>query len=172
MVTAPNGSRAAPNPWDLLPRVPSMPLRAAGTDPGSPLPDRHAYEHGNRSPAAHWGDAPAGTGSLAVTMFDPDAPTGSGFWHWAIVDLPPDLVGLDEGRLPDAALVLRNDFGNHRYDGPMPPAGHGPHHYITVVHALDVARLGVGADTPVAQAGARLASSAIARGVVVHTYER
>src|SRR2546429_5265771 len=91
----------------------------------------------NQSPHLAWSEAPAGTKSFAITCFDPDAPTGSGFWHWLVVNIPPNVTELavDAGnpkapRLPRGALQTRTDFGTPGYGGPCPPAGDPPHRYL------------------------------------------
>jgi Raf kinase inhibitor-like YbhB/YbcL family protein len=102
----------------------------------------------NVSPEVHWSHLPAGTKSLALTVYDPDAPTGSGWWHWVVYNLPPTLKGLPEGagnkngkRLPRNARQAVNDFGYAGYGGPCPPPGDAPHHYIFTVYALKTSRL-------------------------------
>lgn len=106
---------------------------------------------GNVSPALVWSHVPAGTQSLALTMHDPDAPTGSGFWHWAVYNLPPTATGLAQGAgnamgaLPKSAVAGMNDFhdtgvtgANGLYGGPCPPAGDAPHRYVFTLYALAV----------------------------------
>jgi Raf kinase inhibitor-like YbhB/YbcL family protein len=111
----------------------------------------------NRSPQISWTGAPAGTKSFAITLFDPDAPTGSGFWHWLVFDLPATATSLDEnagvGDSPAGGHSGYTDFGMNGYGGPCPPKGHGQHHYILTVYALDVPSL-TGADNGIT--GARL----------------
>lgn len=98
----------------------------------------------NRRPDVHWRGAPPGTRSFALTTFDPDASHGAGWWHWIVIDLPSSLHGLDgKAALPPPARSLRNDFGNTGWDGPCPPAGDPPHHYVFTLYALDTARLPV-----------------------------
>lgn len=107
----------------------------------------------NLSPDLSWSGAPEGTRSFAVTCFDPDAPTGSGFWHWVAWDIPATTTSLPVG-VPreDASLVQAvNDFGNVGFDGPEPPAG-APHRYQFSVHALPVETLGVEQGAPNVQA--------------------
>lgn len=107
----------------------------------------------NLSPDLTWSGAPEGTRSFAVTCFDPDAPTGSGFWHWVAWDIPASTTSLPVG-VPreDASLVQAvNDFGNVGFDGPEPPAG-APHRYQFSVHALPVETLGVEQGAPNVQA--------------------
>lgn len=110
----------------------------------------------NLSPDLSWSGAPEGTRSFAVTLFDPDAPTGSGFWHWIAWDLPAGTTSLPLGVPRDDARLLQaaNDFGKIGYDGPEPPAG-SVHRYQFSVHALPVATLGVDPEAP--HVGARFA---------------
>src|SRR2546429_5877659 len=91
----------------------------------------------NQSPHLAWPEAPAGTKSFAITCFDPDAPTGSGFWHWLVVNIPPNVTELavdagnpKSGKLPKGALQTRTDFGAPGYGGPCPPARGHPHRYL------------------------------------------
>jgi Raf kinase inhibitor-like YbhB/YbcL family protein len=125
---------------------------------------------GNVSPALSWTGAPEGTRGFALTCFDPDAPTGSGFWHWVVVNLAPSVSGLPAGAgsggtvgLPEGALQTRTDFGSVGYGGPCPPVGDHPHRYVFTVHALDVAALPVAADTPAAVIGFQLHGATVAR---------
>jgi Raf kinase inhibitor-like YbhB/YbcL family protein len=113
-----------------------------------------------------------------VTVYDPDAPTASGFWHWAVVDIPASVTSLESGAgddtgsgLPPGAFQLANDAGLTRYLGAAPPAGHGPHRYFTVVHAVDVETLGIPAEARPAFLGFNLFSHAIARAVLTPIYE-
>ena len=96
----------------------------------------------NRSPQLAWTGAPAGTKSFAVTCFDPDAPTGSGYWHWLTFDVPADTTSLGAGS-PSAkgSTTGRNDYGQSDYGGPCPPPGDGPHRYVFTVYALDVEKI-------------------------------
>ena len=130
------------------------------------------------SPQLSWTGAPEGTRSYAVTVYDPDAPTGSGFWHWAVADIPATVTSLAEGAgddtgsgLPDGAFQLPNDARLARFIGAAPPAGHGPHRYVIVVHALDVESIGVAADATPAVLGFTMASHILARAVLTATAE-
>jgi Raf kinase inhibitor-like YbhB/YbcL family protein len=103
---------------------------------------------GNVSPALSWSGAPAGTKSFAINMLDPDAPTGSGWWHWVVFNIPPDTTSLpkDAGDIkknlmPAGAIQSRTDFGTGGYGGPCPPAGDKPHRYQITVFAVDVDKL-------------------------------
>jgi Raf kinase inhibitor-like YbhB/YbcL family protein len=112
-----------------------------------------------------------------VTVFDPDAPTASGFWHWAVANLPATVTELPAGvgdgsMLPGDALTLCNDAGMRRYVGAAPPAGHGYHRYFVVVHALSVERLDLTEDASPAYLGFNLFMKALARAVIHGTYEQ
>jgi Raf kinase inhibitor-like YbhB/YbcL family protein len=115
----------------------------------------------NLSPALQWSNVPAGTKSLALQVYDPDAPTGSGFWHWAVYNIPanagglPRGVGNSAGGLPAGAFGGNTDFadtgatgGNGNYGGPCPPEGDKPHHYIFTLFALAVPQLEVAGGVP------------------------
>lgn len=116
---------------------------------------------GNVSPALQWANIPAGTKSLALELFDPDAPTGSGFWHWAVYNFPGDTAGLPQGGgndphlLPTGATAGSNDFfdtgatgGNGNNGGPCPPQGDAPHRYTFTLYALSVDKLEVAGGIP------------------------
>ena len=131
------------------------------------------------SPQLSWHGFPTATRSFAVTCHDPDAPTGSGFWHWAVADIPVDVTVLPAGAgdadgagLPEGAITLPNDAGLVRYLGAAPPEGHGVHHYHFVVHAVDVARLGVPRGATPAFLGFNLFSHTLARARITAVYER
>ncbi|GAB3458264.1 YbhB/YbcL family Raf kinase inhibitor-like protein [Streptomonospora sediminis] len=130
------------------------------------------------SPHLSWSRAPEGTRSYAVTVYDPDAPTGSGFWHWAVADIPATVTELPEGAgddtgsgLPAGAFQLPNDARAPRFIGAAPPAGHGPHRYFIVVHALDTESIGVGTDATPAVLGFTMAGHILGRAVLTATAE-
>jgi Raf kinase inhibitor-like YbhB/YbcL family protein len=130
------------------------------------------------SPQLSWSGFPDGTKSFVVTCYDPDAPTASGFWHWAVVDIPGDVTNLSAGAgddggagLPSGAFHLRNDGGLARYLGAAPPPGHGPHHYHFVVHAVDVGSLGLDRDATPAFLGFNLFSHTVGRARIVAVHE-
>ncbi|NEM91412.1 YbhB/YbcL family Raf kinase inhibitor-like protein [Galbitalea soli] len=130
------------------------------------------------SPQLSWSGFPPATKSFAVTIYDPVAPTGSGFWHWAVVDIPATVTELPTGAgddtgsgLPAGAFQLRGDGGLARYIGAAPPAGHGEHLYFIGVHAVDVESLGIGADASPALLGFTLFSHTLARATIVARYE-
>jgi Raf kinase inhibitor-like YbhB/YbcL family protein len=125
---------------------------------------------GNRSPQLAWSDAPQGTRSFSLTCFDPDAPTGSGFWHWVVVNIPPHVaeLALDAGNsktpnLPAGALQVRNDIGTAGYVGPCPPQGDHPHRYLFTLFAVGVEQLPVTADTSAAVVGFQLHFNTLAQ---------
>nr|WP_246286201.1 YbhB/YbcL family Raf kinase inhibitor-like protein [Microbacterium pseudoresistens] len=130
----------------------------------------------DRSPALEWGEPPAGTKSFAVSCFDPDAPTGSGYWHWAVANIPADVRSLEAGAgdgepgsLPEGALVLPNEARLRRYIGSAPPAGTGVHRYFFTVDALDVERLDLDGDETPAVLGFNRHFHALARGILTGT---
>ena len=135
----------------------------------------------DRSPQLSWSGAPEGTKSFVVTAYDPDAPTGSGFWHWVVANIPADVTSLPEGAMVadkieadelQDALVLKNDAGMPGFVGAAPPAGHGPHRYVFTVHAVDVEKLeDVGGDATPAFLGFNLFFHGIARGSVEAVFE-
>ena len=165
--------------WNL-PELPSFTLESPDVAPGTMLPTwaRAAGAGGeDRSPALAWSGAPAETKSFAVTVYDPDAPTASGFWHWAVANLPADVTELaaDAGNgdaLPGGAITLTNDASLKRFLGAAPPAGHGPHRYYIAVHALPVEKLDIPEDATPAFLGFNLFMQAIARAVIHGTYEQ
>jgi len=130
------------------------------------------------SPQLSWSGAPEGTKSYAVTVFDPDAPTQSGFWHWAIADIPATVTELPEGAgddtgsgLPEGTLQLRTDAGTTRFIGAAPPAGHGEHRYFFVIHALDVEKIGVPEDATPAFLNFNFLSHILGRAILTVTAE-
>jgi len=168
----------APDPYDLLPRVPSFTLESTDVRPGTQIAVAHVYAGGNQSPQLSWKGFPAGTRSFVVTCFDPDAPTPSGFWHWVAVDLPVSVTSLaagagqeDGSSLPKGAFHCRNDYGARGYGGPAPPEGDRPHRYYFVVHALDLERLGVNERTTPAAVSFTMLEHTLARAILVPTYQ-
>lgn len=133
----------------------------------------------NESPALHWSHAPIGTQSFAVTVYDPDAPTGSGWWHWFAIDLPggcthlPPNAGAEGGAyLVAGARQIRNDYGVHAWGGVCPPVGDPPHRYIFTVHALSVARLDIPDHASAALAGFMVNAHTLAKASFTATYGR
>ncbi len=118
-----------------------------GSFPQANWANAFGCDGGNRPLRLEWRGAPAGTRSFAVTMFDPDAPTGSGFWHWLSWDLPATATALGDTPLP-GAVSGTDDAGLRGYLGPCPPVGDRPHRYRITVYALDTASLALSAETP------------------------
>jgi len=126
-----------------------------------------------------WLNPPAGTKSFVLTMFDPDAPTGSGFWHWVLFDLPASTTELPRGAgsgdkvgLPAGAIHARNDAGGLEYIGAAPPEGHGDHRYVFAVHAVSIPTLGLDASASPAYVGFTLTFNTIGRGVLIAHFDR
>lgn len=168
----------APDPYSLLPQVPSFTVTSPDFEDGGQLPEAQAYGGGNTSPALAWSGAPSGTNGYAVSCYDPDAPTPSGFWHWFVVGLPADVTELPAGAgmigggmLPEGAVVLRNDYGTRDYGGAAPPAGDRPHRYQFVVHALDTDSLGLTPEDPPAKGSFVMLGHILARGMVTGMYQ-
>jgi Raf kinase inhibitor-like YbhB/YbcL family protein len=159
-------------------------LSAPGLTNGGKLPDAQVFNDfgckgGNRSPALSWTDPPAKAKGLAITMYDPDAPTGSGWWHWTLVNLPANLRNLPEGageasgaQLPQGAVQARTDFGTSGYGGACPPPGNKPHHYIFTVWALDTDHLPLDANAPGAMVGYYLNQHSIGKTTFTLLYGR
>jgi Raf kinase inhibitor-like YbhB/YbcL family protein len=133
---------------------------------------------GNISPHLTWAGAPAGTKSFAVTCFDPDAPTGSGFWHWVVVNIPADVTelaagaGNPGGKLPAGALQTRTELGATGYLGPCPPEGDHPHRYLFTVFAVSKDKLDVAADTSPAVVGFNLHFATLAKAEIMGLFKR
>lgn len=139
---------------------------------GEPLPDAQVQAKGNRPPHLKWSGAPEGTKSFAVTCYDPDAPTGSGFWHWTVANIPASVSELEEGAsVPAGAIEGRTDFGEPGFGGAAPPPGHGPHRYIFTVFAVDVESLPVTAEDSGAKYGFNLHFHTLAKASITGVYE-
>jgi Raf kinase inhibitor-like YbhB/YbcL family protein len=173
----------APNPYDLLPEVPSLMVTSASFEDGDALPQAHVFDDwgftgGNTSPQLSWSRGPEGTKSYVVTCFDPDAPTPSGFWHWVVVGIPADVTELDEGagaeggsNLPEGAFHVATDYGTKAFGGAAPPAGDRPHRYLFAVSALDTDDLGIDDSVSAAVAAFNTGFHTLARGVLTGIYQ-
>ncbi|MET7511670.1 YbhB/YbcL family Raf kinase inhibitor-like protein [Streptomyces albidoflavus] len=170
------------DPYRVLPPVPGFTLESTDIADGETLgvAQRSGLLGGtgeDRSPHLAWSDPPAGTLSYAVTCYDPDAPTVSGFWHWAVYDIPASVSELPAGagdpggeKLPAGAKVLANDAGRRSFLGAAPPPGHGPHRYMFVVHALDVPTLDLAPEATPAWLGFQLFGHTLGRATLTPVY--
>ena len=147
---------------------------------GDKMPERHVfngmgYTGDNLSPHLAWEDAPEGTKSFVVTCYDPDAPTGSGWWHWVVANLPADVTELPQGAgsgvaaLPASAIQTRTDFGQTGYGGAAPPQGES-HRYIFTVHAMDTDKIDVDAGASGAMVGFNVHFHALASASITVKY--
>lgn len=167
-----------PLPHDFLPEVASFNVVSDEVKPGATLDDAQVQAAGNRSPQLRWEGFPAGTKSFAVTCFDPDAPTGSGFWHWVLFDIPASVTELPAGAgspgfagLPEGAVHARNDYGTREFVGAAPPPGDGSHRYVFTVYAVDTEHLDADADSSPAVVGFNLRFHTLGRAQLVGEYE-
>jgi Raf kinase inhibitor-like YbhB/YbcL family protein len=167
------------NPYTHLPKVSSFTVVSSTVKEGQPLPTAQlsgVFGAGGKdiSPQLSWSGFPAETKSFVVTMYDPEAPTGSGFWHWVVADIPATTTSLpedagasDSKTLPAGAVQLGGDAGMNRYIGGAPPAGSGVHDYYITVTALDEATSGLDANASGAFLGFNIAGHTIARATLV-----
>jgi Raf kinase inhibitor-like YbhB/YbcL family protein len=169
----------APDPYDLLPPVALFTLDSDDLHDGGALPTHHAHPSvggHDASPHLRWSGFPEHTASFVVTCFDPDAPTGSGFWHWCLVNLPTSVTDLPQGAgtggtaLPAGAFHLRTDYGTAAYGGAAPPPGDRQHRYVFAVHAVDVPVLDVTPEATPAVVGFNLAFHTLARATLRVTF--
>jgi Raf kinase inhibitor-like YbhB/YbcL family protein len=167
-----------PLPHDFHPPVPAFTVVSDDVTPGAVLKDDQVYAAGNVSPHLRWEGFPAGTRSFAVTCYDPDAPTGSGFWHWVLFDIPASVTELPRGAgsagfagLPEGAVHARNDYGAKEFGGAAPPPGDGPHRYVFTVYAVDTDKLGPDSDASPAAVGFNLRFHTLGRAQLIGAYE-
>ena len=170
------------NTYDHLPKLPTFTLTSESfTDGERVANDQVSGIMGaggeDVSPQLSWSGFPEETKSFAVTVYDPDAPTASGFWHWAVANLPASVTELpadagDGSELPGGAMTLANDAGQKRFIGAAPPPGHGAHRYYVVVHAVGVEKLDLPEGATPAFLGFNLFQQAIARAIIHGTYEQ
>lgn len=172
------------SPLARLNDVPRFDVTSTDVADGQQLPERHRSAKmqvaggEDVSPQLSWSGFPENTKSFAVTCYDPDAPTQSGWWHWAVLNIPADVTSLaanagdpDSPGVPEGAITLRNDAGFAGYLGAAPPEGHGDHRYYFMVHAVDVETLdGVDEDATPALLGFNLFFHSIGRGWITPTF--
>jgi Raf kinase inhibitor-like YbhB/YbcL family protein len=159
----------------------AMSLTSPDIKPGGKIADEQVFNGWdctgkNVSPAISWSGAPKDTKSFAVSMYDPDAPTGSGFWHWWIANIPASVTSLPKGAgggagLPEGAVQPKNDFSLAGYGGPCPPKGK-PHHYIITIYALKADKLDVDANASAAVFGFYANANALAKATLIGLYGR
>ncbi|HEY3732139.1 MAG TPA: YbhB/YbcL family Raf kinase inhibitor-like protein [Steroidobacteraceae bacterium] len=158
-------------------------LHSATVAPNSTLANTQVYSGfgcsgGNISPALTWTGAPSGTKSFAVTLYDPDAPTGSGWWHWVVYNIPANITELPEGagspggRLPPGAIQGHTDFGTSGFGGACPPAGDKPHRYIFTVYALKTDKISAPDDASAAMIGFMIRGNMLAKASLTARYGR
>ncbi len=133
----------------------------------------------NQSPQLSWSNPPEGTKSYAITVYDPDAPTGSGFWHWVVFDLPTNIseIPTNAGNtalnlIPASSIQSITSFGAKGFGGPCPPEGHGLHQYIFTIYALKTDKLGLDANTNPELVGYYLWMNTLAKASIVSYYQR
>ena len=174
---------SAKTPYDAIADVPSFTVTSTDVSDGERMPTAQVsgiFGAGgtDTSPQLSWSGFPAETKSFAVTVYDPTAPTASGFWHWAVADIPASITTLppgagdeDSASLPDGAWQLKNDASLARYLGAAPPAGSGKHNYFIAVHALDTDAIGIDHGAAPAFLAFNLSSHTLARAVITPWWE-
>lgn len=169
------GAAPAPAPFTLT---------SPDVHEGATIPSKHVFNGmgcsgDNISPALEWHGAPAGTKSFALTMYDPDAPTGSGWWHWVVYNIPATTTSLPAGAgdpakhlLPAGAEQGHTDFGSVGYGGPCPPPGDEPHHYHFTVYALNVEKMDIPPQATAAFIGFNIHAHLLAKAELTALYGR
>ncbi len=162
-------------------------LTSPDIKPGARISDEQASDSSNGldcagkniSPALSWSGAPKGTKSFAISVYDPDAPSGSGFWHWVVIDIPADTTSLPKNAgdpkaslLPAGAVQTRTDLGVPGYAGMCPPKGDKPHHYHFQIFAVDVDKLGPDANATGTWVGFNLHYHTLAKATLTGLWSR
>ena len=167
---------AAQASWAAGMKLTSPDFKDKGTLPNEQIFNSFGCTGGNLSPELHWTKGPEGTLSYALSVYDPDAPTGSGWWHWVVFDIPANVTSLPKGFKADDASIAgliqsRTDFGKPGYGGPCPPPGK-PHHYIFKVFALKTKTLGLTADVSPAMVGFYIWQNKLGEAQLVGMYSK
>jgi Raf kinase inhibitor-like YbhB/YbcL family protein len=161
-----------------------MNLTSTDIKAGGKISDKYVFNGfgctgGNVSPELSWSGAPAKTKSFALTVYDPDAPTGSGFWHWVVFNIPAGTKSLPTSAgdtktslMPQGAVQSRTDFGVPGYGGPCPPQGDKPHRYIFTIFAVDIDHIDANADTSAAVIGFNLHFHTLAKATLMAKFGR
>ncbi len=159
-------------------------IESPDVKPARTIPEVHVFNGfgcvgANLSPALSWRHPPKGTRSFAVTAYDPDAPTGSGWWHWVVFNLPAETRELAAGagdpaadKMPAGAVQSRTDFGKSGWGGPCPPQGDRPHRYVITVHALKVDKIDLDENAPAAMVGFMINANRLAKASITAFYGR
>lgn len=159
----------------------SFELKSPDLKPGGTLPAEQVFngfgcDGPNISPALLWTDPPKGTQSFALNVYDPDAPTGSGWWHWVVLDIPAHVRSLEKGAsakgLPAPMIQSLTDFGAPGFGGACPPKGDKPHRYIFTLYALKTPALGLDAKAMPALAGFMIHQNVLGKASLTVTYGR
>jgi hypothetical protein len=162
----------------------TMTLTSPDIKPGGKIADEQVYKGfgctgGDISPALSWSGAPKDTKSFALSVYDPDAPTGSGFWHWVVFNIPPDVTSLAKNAgdpkgpaAPKGAVQSRTDFGTPGYGGPCPPKGDKPHRYRFTIFALDTAKLDADENSSPALVGFNIHFHTLAKATLMGRFGR
>lgn len=168
----------APDPYSLLPPVPTFTLTSEDVADGVTMPAPCTARGGSTSPQLAWSGYPAGTRGFVVSCFDPDAPTPAGFWHWTVMNLPASTTSLPSGAgspdgslLPPGSIQTRNDGGTIGYDGASPPAGDRQHRYVFALHALDVDHLDLDATSSPTEVAFTAVFHTIARATLTPVFK-
>src|SRR3954451_7973039 len=156
--------------------VPDFHLKVGDLEPNALIPDEYVFNDfgcsgANHSPALSWNGAPTDTKSFAVTVYDPDAPTGSGWWHWVVYNIPGTVTSLAAGA-PNVGTQGNTDFGTKGYGGPCPPPGDKPHRYVFTVYALKTDKIDVPANATAAMVGFNLHANQLAKATLTAKYGR
>ncbi len=147
-----------------------------GTLPEAQVLNGFGCSGANISPALAWTGAPEGTKSFLLTAYDPDAPTGSGWWHWTVANIPADVNSLAAGAspaaLPDGAVEGRTDFGAPGFGGACPPQGDAPHRYVFTIYAMPEAKMPLDGNASGAMFGFQAKAMSLAHATLTATYGR